>query len=244
MLEKETLPVIYHDDWLIAVHKPSGLLVHRSEIDRHETRFALQIVRDQIGRRVNALHRLDKGTSGILLFAFDADITRVMSQAFEQGNMHKRYQAIVRGWPPESGEIDHALSRPKDEYLAARNPDACAPQPALTRYTRLATATLDVMIDRYPQSRYALLELEPVTGRRHQLRRHMKHIAHPIIGDATYGKGIHNRYFQTAFGVNRLLLACTEMGFNHPVSGERIELKVSPAEDFMAVVAGLGMDEV
>ena len=103
------LDILYHDDCLVAIHKPAGLLVHRSNIDRHETRFAVQLLRDQIGQRVHPLHRLDKGTSGVLLFALDADSAREVGGQFERNEVRKQYLAVVRGWPPEAGIIDHPL---------------------------------------------------------------------------------------------------------------------------------------
>ncbi len=237
----ERLPVLYQDAWLVAVHKPAGLLVHRSVLDRHETRFALQIVRDQLGQTVWPVHRLDKGTSGILVFALDKSISRAMGVLFESGEVAKTYLAVVRGYPPEAGEIDHPLAPMADEHagLAGGGP----PQAALTRYRRLATIELPHRVDRYPTSRYALVELTPRTGRWHQLRRHMKHISHPIIGDATHGKGRHNRLFRDLFGSNRLLLAAVELAFVHPVTGQSLVLQASPAPDFAEVVAQLGWSQ-
>lgn len=237
----ETLPILYRDDHLIAIHKPAGLLVHRSALDRHETRFALQILRDQIGQKVYPVHRLDKGTSGVLLFALDRDVARALSNQFEQGHITKRYLAIVRGWPPESGEIDHPLTRLADEHAGIAA--STTTQPARTCYHRLATVELPYRVDRYPSSRYALVELHPLTGRWHQLRRHMKHIAHPIIGDATHGKGRHNRLFQELFGHPRLLLAATDMQLAHPVSGQALHLRAELAVDFAEVVERLGWNE-
>jgi len=238
---REALPILYRDDWLIAVHKPAGLLVHRSGLDRHETRFALQILRDQIGRMVWPVHRLDKGTSGILLFALDRDVGRAVSGQFERGEVEKTYLAVVRGHPPDSGEIDHPLARMADEHAGIAGGPA---QTALTRYRRLATVELPYQVDRYPSSRYALLELKPLTGRWHQLRRHMKHISHPIIGDATHGKGRHNRLFQALFDCRRLLLAATEIRLTHPVSGQALRLATPPAEDFFRVLQPLGWGDV
>jgi tRNA pseudouridine65 synthase len=240
---RETLAIIHRDPWLIAVHKPAGLLVHRTDLDRHETRFALQMLRDQIGRPVWPVHRLDKGTSGVLLFALDRDVGRAMNILFEAGAVTKRYLAVVRGHPPAAGEIDHPLAPIADERggLAAGG----GFQPARTRYRCLAAVELPYEVDRYPTSRYALVELTPLTGRRHQLRRHMKHIAHPIIGDATHGKGRHNRLFGELFGSRRLLLAAVELGFTHPVTGEWLALKAPPAADFALVLKGLGWaDEI
>ncbi len=234
----EPLSILYRDDHLVAIDKPPGLLVHRSDLDRHETRFAVQLLRDQIGRRVQPVHRLDRGTSGVLLFAFDAGVTRELSRQFEANQVEKTYLAVVRGWPEESGLIDHALSRRFDDYGRSL-PDA-PPQPARTRYRRLATVELPVAIDRYPSSRYALVGLSPLTGRQHQLRRHLKHIAHPIIGDATHGKGRHNRYFQQAFGCGRLLLACTRLVFRHPVTGESVGITATVTDQFAELLERFG----
>lgn len=229
------LPIVYQDAHLVAIDKPPGLLVHRSNLDRHETRFAVQLLRDQLGRRVTPVHRLDKGTSGILLFAFTPEIVKALATQFDSGQVDKTYLAVVRGWPPESGTIDHPLTRQHDGY---GNPlPQTEAQPALTHYRRLGIVELPVRVDRYPSSRYALLELTPVTGRQHQLRRHLKHIGHPIIGDATHGKGIHNRFFQREFGCDRLLLACVRLAFQHPVSGEKVGVGRTAGDQFAAVLA-------
>ena len=237
---REELPILYRDDVLIAIHKPAGLLVHRTFLDRHETRFAVQIVRDQIGRHVHPVHRLDRGTSGILLFALDRDVCRNVAAQFESQAIDKTYLAVVRGYPDESGTIDHSLTRQFDDYEYRPANASNEAQPAITRYRRLDIAELPYTVDRYPTSRYALLELSPKTGRRHQLRRHLKHIAHPIIGDATYGKGRHNRFFQQLFGCHRMLLACCELRLTHPVSGKALVIKAPLAPDFGDVLEKLG----
>lgn len=232
------LNILYQDDQLIAIDKPAGLLVHRSDIDRHETRFAVQLLRDQLGRRVQPVHRLDKGTSGVLVFAFDGETLRRLSAQFAGNEVGKTYLAVVRGWPPEAGRIDHALSRLHDDY--GGHLATAESQPARTDYRRLATIELPQPVDRYPTSRYALVALEPHSGRRHQLRRHLKHIAHPIIGDATHGKGRHNRFFQQQFGCQRLLLACVELRFRHPQSGEALTIRAPLGDQFAAVVEAFG----
>ena len=236
----EVLPILYRDEQLIAIHKPAGLLVHRTVLDRHETRFAVQLLRDQIGQYVHPVHRLDRGTSGVLLFALERDIGRQLSAQFEAQTVDKTYLAVVRGHPPESGRIDHPLSRQYDDYEFRSASAVSAAQPAVTAYRRLATTELPYANDRYPTSRYALLELKPESGRRHQIRRHLKHLAHPVIGDATYGKGPHNRLFQTLFGCHRLLLACLEMRLTHPCSGQRLTLRAPLAEDFQTLLKQLG----
>jgi tRNA pseudouridine65 synthase len=235
------LDILYRDDHLVAIDKPAGLLVHRSDIDRHETRFAVQLLRDQIGRRVHPLHRLDKATSGVLLFALDADSARTVGLQFERNEVRKRYLAVVRGWPPQEGVIDHALSRQFDDY-GRKFPVGSAPPalPAVTEYRRLACVELPEAVDRYPTSRYALVALAPKSGRQHQLRRHMKHIAHPIIGDANWGKGVHNRFFQERFDCRRLLLACTALELMHPLHGTALMIAAPLESGFADVTRALG----
>lgn len=238
------LEILYQDDQLVAIHKPAGLLVHRSMIDRHEQRFAVQMLRDQLGRHVYPAHRLDKGTSGILLFGLDSGSAASLGRRFEAGEVIKRYLAIVRGHPPESGVIDHPLSRQTDAYVSRGLTRSDQPpvdaQPAQTRFRTLATVELPHAVDRYPTSRYALVALMPITGRQHQLRRHMKHLAHPIIGDATHGKGRHNRFFAERYCSRRMLLACVYMRFIHPRTNDPVELVAPPSPDFAELAAALG----
>ena len=239
----DELPILYRDEFIVVIDKPPGLLVHRSEIDRHETRFAIQILRDQIGQKVWPAHRLDRGTSGVLLFGLSQEIASQLGRQFEAGTVEKRYWAIVRGYPPASGCIDHPLSRQRDAYEFQGEKSCKEAQAALTHFRKLAEIELPVEIDRYPTSRYALLEVEPITGRRHQIRRHLKHIAHPVIGDATHGKGRHNRYFAEYLDCHRLLLACVRMSFNHPIDNRRMEINVPVSGKFAATLARFGWTE-
>jgi tRNA pseudouridine65 synthase len=233
---RETLPILYRDERLIVVDKPSGLLVHRSPIDRHETRFALQLLRDQLGQRVYTIHRLDKGTSGAIAFGLDPATAREYSALFAQREVVKTYVALVRGWPEAEGVIERPLAAVEDERSG---PQDMRPRAAQTAYRRIATFELPVRVDRYPTSRYALVELNPHTGRRHQLRRHLSGASHPIVGDSTYGKGVHNRLFRELFGVQRLLLACTRLEL--PALGERGALRIEAplAPEFAALLTQL-----
>ncbi|MEC5399708.1 pseudouridine synthase [Uliginosibacterium sp. H1] len=235
------LEVLHRDPHLVAIHKPAGLLVHRSELDRHETRFAVQLLRDQIGQPVWPVHRLDRGTSGVLLFALDVQTLAACAAQFEEGSVGKEYVAVVRGWPADEGFIDHPLARIRD--TAEQRPVSAneTPQPAQTRYRSLARCELPLAIDRYPTSRYALLSLTPVTGRRHQLRRHLKHIAHPIVGDATYGKGMHNRAIAALSGERRLMLACTQLRLRHPHEVGELVIDCPPAGDFRRVCEAMDL---
>ncbi len=222
------LDILYLDDYLAAVTKPPGLLVHRTGLDAGETRFALQMLRDQLGRPVWPAHRLDKGTSGVLLFALNADTARLLSQAFESGDgLQKTYRALVRGWPADEGLIDHPLKRMPDDMRTER----MEVQPAQSRFATLRRFELPMPHSQAQQgfasTRCAEVALQPLTGRRHQLRRHMKHIAHPILGDATHGKGPLNRAVADLIGYQRLWLHANTLTLPHPVSAEVLRL-VSP----------------
>lgn len=190
------LRILHTCENYIAIFKPPGLLVHRTKIDKHETVFALQITRDQIGKRVWPVHRLDKATSGVLLFALSPDASARASAEFSEQKVHKEYLAVVRGVPQPEVEIDHALDG-KESF---------------TRIKTLASVELDETIDRYKTARYALVSAVPGSGRTHQIRRHLKHISHPIIGDTRYGKGNHNRFFRELTGKQRLYLFCQRIG--------------------------------
>lgn len=206
-MDSSDLSVLHTDAELVAVDKPAGLLVHPSTLDAHEQRSALKLLRDARGEWLWPLHRLDKATSGVLMFARTPAAARAWGRAFEEGRVRKRYLALVRGWPDECGEIDQPLAR--DPELPSQG------QPrvdALTRYERLACFEWPFSVDaRHASSRYALMAVEPLTGRRHQIRRHFKHIAHPLIGDTTHGKGAHNRAVAQWLGTSRLWLHCEWM---------------------------------
>jgi tRNA pseudouridine65 synthase len=234
------LPVLYRDEHLVAIHKPSGLLVHRTSLDAHERRFAVQLLRRQLRRRVYPVHRLDKGASGVLLFALAPPVASAMGEAVRRHGLRKTYLAVVRGHTADRGEIDHPLVRHFDPAERGREGLFGLAQEAVTAFCRLATVELPHRVDRYPTSRYSLLQLEPRTGRRHQLRRHMSHASHPIVGDSTYGKARHNRLFRELFGSDRLLLACVELRFDHPVTGVPLAIRAPLADDFAAVVEALG----
>ncbi|MDO6460163.1 pseudouridine synthase [Granulosicoccaceae sp. 1_MG-2023] len=225
----DTLDILYQDQHLIAIDKPAGLLVHRSPIDRHETRFVIQTLRDQIGQRVYAVHRLDKPTSGVLVLALDSDTQQQLSRQFETRQTGKIYQAICRGYTDDEGEIDYPLPVMQDFRDRAVSDNR---QEAVTTYRTLARVELPYPCGRYDSSRYSLLALYPKTGRKHQLRRHMKHIFHPIVGDTTHGDNKHNRLFRAQFANRRLLLRATELHLQHPVSGAALSLRVRRHDDF------------
>ena len=228
------LEILYLDDYLAAVAKPPGLLVHRTGLDAGETRFALQMLRDQLGRPVWPAHRLDKGTSGVLLFALDAATARALGQQFESGGaIRKTYLAMVRGWTDLEGLIEHPLRRMTDDLRvpAAQGPVQEA-QEARTRYRTLQHHLLPLAQGPFESTRCALVELTPLTGRRHQLRRHMKHIAHPLLGDATHGKGPLNRAVAALLGLQRLWLHALRMELIHPATGRTVSIEAAPGEEW------------
>ena len=232
------LTILYRDAHLVAIDKPAGLLVHRDQETAETGDFALQRVRDQVGCRVYPLHRLDRPTSGVLLFALDAETAGRMGPLFHQGGVQKHYLAVVRGHTRAAGHIDHPLKR----LPGRRHPKANGgpPQESVTAFRRLGEIELPFGVDRYPTSRYSLIALTPKTGRRHQLRRHMKHIAHPIVGDTRYGKGTHNRFFADHFGCRGLLLTAVALCFDHPLTGAQVCIRAPLPNHFAALIRRLG----
>lgn len=237
------LPILYQDPHLVVVNKPAGLLVHRSTIDRRATEFALQRVRDQLGQHVYPVHRLDRATSGALMFALTQEMARAMTETFARGAVEKTYWAIVRGVLREPLILDYPLREELDAISDARADQNKAAQNAVTHFVPLATCELAVQVDRYATSRYSLVQALPKTGRKHQIRRHLHHLHHPIIGDVNYGSGKHNRFFATELACKRLLLACVGVAFDHPILGKRLTVAAPLAEDFSAIMTRLGWAE-
>ena len=230
--EIQPLEILYHDEYIVAINKPSGLLVHKSPIDKHETRFALQVVRDQIGKYVYPVHRLDKPTSGVLLFGLSKEIAQVLSEAFRNNEIKKEYIAVVRGYTDEQGVIDHPLKQMLDTKAEKERGITKEVQDAQTHYERVRTIELPYAVSPYPMARYSLVRLFPQTGRKHQLRRHMKHIHHHMIGDTKHGRGEHNTLFREKFECHRLLLHSTQITFIHPINKKILVIKAPLDEMF------------
>ncbi len=197
---KRPLVLLHLDDRLVAVDKPAGMVVHRSEWCP-EGEPVLQRLRDQLGRRVYPVHRLDRATSGVLLFALDPDAARHVAGQFERHEVEKRYHAVVRGWTERQGTVDYALrEHPDAPELEAR-----------TSYCRRAVVELPIPVGRYASARYSWIEAQPHTGRMHQIRRHFAHLRHPIVGDVRHGDGRHNRMFREQLGLPGMLLRAMSM---------------------------------
>ncbi|EOL8946509.1 tRNA pseudouridine(65) synthase TruC [Cronobacter dublinensis] len=235
-----SLEILWQDEWLVAVNKPSGWLVHRSWLDRDEKVVVMQTVRDQIGQHVFTAHRLDRPTSGVLLMGLSSEVGRLLSQQFEHHQIQKRYHAIVRGWLTDSAVLDYPLVEELDKIadkFARQDKEA---QPAVTHYRGLATTTQPVAVGRYDSVRYSLVEMLPQTGRKHQLRRHMAHLRHPIIGDSKHGDLRQNRAAAEHFGCNRLMLHASELALTHPVTSEPLVIRAGLDDVWRQALAHFG----
>jgi tRNA pseudouridine65 synthase len=219
------LDILFRDEHLIAINKPHGLLVHRSSIAADVKEFALQLLRHQIGQWVNPVHRIDRKTAGVLLFALNKQVEAAMQKQFADNLIKKEYLAIVRGHTDDCGEIDYPLRKENGTL-----------QEAFTSYQTLKRAELDVALGQHPTSRYSLIEATPATGRMHQLRKHFSHIFHPIIGDRTHGCNKQNRLFKEKWQMETMLLHASSVNFNHPVTGESITIEAPLQPEFLRVM--------
>jgi tRNA pseudouridine65 synthase len=211
------LEILYQDDALIAVNKPAGLAVHRSKMVSNADEFLVDVLREQVGGTLYLAHRLDRATSGVLLVARSADIAAALGEQFMSRDVHKQYLTVVRGWPdPTEGVVDYPL--PGSRETGPR-------RDARTAYRRLATIEVPIALGRYPQQRYALLLAEPQSGRFRQIRKHLAHIHHPVIGDCQHGRSDHNRLYKQYFSCHRMLLHAWRLRFRHPLDGRPMALK-------------------
>lgn len=229
------IDILYQDDHLVAVNKPTGIMVHPSRMAGRQRRFVLQTVRDRIGRRLYPIHRVDRPTSGVLVFALSPEAARAMAAHFTARKIRKTYLAVVRGFIDEAGTVDDPLRR-KDQVGGRAAP----PQEARTDYRRLATVELPHPVGPYETARYSLVEAFPLTGRMHQIRRHLNHIAHPIAGDRRYGDNRHNRFFADTLNCPRLLLAAVSIAFPHPSSGNPLTIDAPLDLAFAAILDRFG----
>ena len=212
------LQILYQDDSCAVVDKPSGMIVHRGwandDVD------LLRVTRDALGRYVYPLHRLDRGASGAVLFALNEEAARTLNRSFADRSMDKRYLALTRGHPPEHGLIDHPIPREPGEERV----------PAQTEYFRIGSF-----------ERYALVMAVPKTGRLHQIRRHLKHLSCPLIGDVRYGKGEHNRLFREQYALDRLALHAAALRFVHPSTGQRVTVRAPLSGSFAECLSRLSL---
>ncbi len=224
------LKIVYEDDVLLVVDKPSGLLMHPSWLDKREkdtlaSRVKAYFADNYDGLTVHTVHRLDRPTSGMVVIAKDTETAKTLSDQFANGQVKKTYWAICRGFAPESGFIDHALKEEHDK-IADKFVDEDKPaQEAQTSFRRLGICELASPVSKYQKTRLSWLECEPLTGRKHQIRRHLKHIRYPIIGDTRHGCRHHNRSLAESVGIQSMALRAVRLIFKHPISGKEIDLQ-------------------
>ena len=216
------IDVLHRDDAIVVVDKPSGLSVHRG--DDQSSTFALNLTRNAIGQWVYPVHRLDRATSGVLVFALSPEHARNLQEAFTARHVSKTYLALVRGKPPQSGVVDSPMAKREG------GPDV----ESVTEFARLFFA---------PDPRLSLVEARPKTGRRHQIRRHLRRIDHPVAGDVNYGNGDDNRRYRAQLGLYRLALHATRLSFSHPITGERVCFESAIPDDLAEPMRRIGIPE-
>lgn len=226
-----SLEIIYDDGQLIAINKPHGLLVHTTNAAAGETINALRLLRNQTGQRVFPAHRLDRKTAGVLLFAFDKSINSQMQQQFMNHEVAKTYHAVVRGYTGDSGTIDYPV--------ADRNGML---KDAITLYRTLERIEIPVVYGKFQTSRYSLVEIKPLTGRLHQIRKHFAHILHPIIGDRPHGCNKQNRFFLEKWNHSDMLLHARSLQLRHPSTNSTIEIVAGYQQNFMRIMEILGLN--
>lgn len=222
------LPLLYQDDALVVVDKPAGIAVHRSNLVGADDDYVIDRLRAQVEGPLYLAHRLDRATSGVLLVARSREIAAELGRQLMERRVHKHYLAVVRGWPEESGSIDHPLSGASLKGPAKE---------ARTHWRRLATIEVDIAMGRYEQQRYALLQVEPETGRYQQIRRHFAHASHHLVGDTTHGRGDHNRLFRIHWSMHRLLLHAWRLGFEHPLTQQPLWIQAPLDASWQRIVA-------
>ncbi len=215
------LEILYQDEYLVAINKPHGLLVHRSPIATNTDTFAVQELRNQIGLHVYPAHRLDRKTSGVLLFALDKSILPDLQLQFAEHTLEKTYWAILRGYTEDAGTIDYALTNDKGKT-----------QEAITNYRTIARTEIEVPFGKHLTSRYSLVEAKPITGRMHQLRKHFAHILHPIIGDRPHGCNKQNKLFLEKWQMGTMLLHAKSLQLQHPITKEPLNLSADHQAEF------------
>ncbi len=222
--------ILYQDADFIAIHKPSGILVHRTRISE-DTVFVLQLLRDQLGYHIFPVHRLDRMTSGVLIFGKTKEAASSLSELFREQKIKKTYLAVVRGHLADTGTIDYPLARSPEHQK----------QPAVSAYRTLDQTEIPHAISRYPTSRYSLMEIQPQTGRFHQIRKHFAHLRHPIIGDRPHGDCKHNKYLREQLGIEGMLLHAISFSFVHPHTLKRVIIQSPPDFSFVKALEILNL---
>lgn len=235
------LDIIYQDEYMVAINKPAGLLVHKTYLARKETHFAMTMLRDQLGQHVFPIHRLDRPTSGVLLFALSSEFARTLNELFAQRKVKKGYLALVRGFLQGADRLDYPLKEILDKIVDKKANKDKEAQEAVTEWANVTTCEYPMPIGNFAQARYSIVALAPQTGRKHQLRRHLAHLRHPIIGDTTHGDGKQNKYIKQHFSRMRLMLHAAQLQFEHPLTGEQLNIVAKLPSDFTNLTKELGV---
>ncbi|MTK52251.1 pseudouridine synthase [Paludibacter sp.] len=210
------LDILYQDEYLIAINKPCGLLVHRTSIAEENEVFALQLLRDQVGRKLFPVHRIDRPTSGVLVFAFSPEVARSLNDQLTNGESHKKYVALVRGWFPEEMICERQVKNDRGNL-----------QDAITRFVPLKQLELPLATDRYPTARFSVVEAYPLTGRWHQIRQHLAQLRHYIINDRVHGDGKQNRIFTEQLDIREMFLHARSLRLQHPELSSELTIEAS-----------------
>ncbi len=234
------IQILYEDQNYVAIHKPAGLLVHPTKLDSKEKITAVQMLREQLQRQILPVHRLDKPTSGVMIFAFSALAAEKLASQFRQNSIQKKYLALVRGHFKKEQFLDYPLKEELDAIADKNSSQQRPAKEAQTNFIPVEQIEIPIMVDRYPSTRYSLVTAIPKTGRKHQIRRHLRHLNHPIIGDVAHGCGEHNTYFENRFQRRRLYLHCQEMSFFHFDDDEIVTIQSEICQDFKNTLHDLG----
>lgn len=229
-IEDENIPfeILYEDDELVAINKPYGYFVHRTFLNNTAKEIALYKLRDQIGKKVYPVHRLDRKTSGVLVYALNSQMLRLMNDQFMNAEVEKEYIAIVRGYTDDEVTIDYAITNDRGKL-----------QEAVTVLHTLQKSEIPLPHGKFQTSRYSLVRLIPQTGRMHQLRKHTSHIFHPIIGDRPHGCNKQNKLFLENFNLTQMMLHAKTLSFQHPTSEKRIAIKADYSDEFKRIASAL-----
>lgn len=232
--KKPLIDVLYRDEFIAVVNKPSGLMAHASALARDENDFLHDRLREQFGCKIFLIHRLDRATSGCLLVAFDSQSASTLGKQFMTREVEKNYLAICRGWPEQLFTVDYDLDG---------GPGKPEKKSAITEFKRLACAEIEVASAHHESSRYALMQCTPYTGRFRQIRRHLKHLSHHLIGDTSHGDGRHNRNFRM-MGVHRMLLHAWQLSFQHPANLGAMKITAPWDAEFEKAMQKLGWNAI
>lgn len=219
--------ILHQDEHLLVVNKPAGMPVHRSRLANDSDVYLIDVLRERVPGPLHLIHRLDSATSGALLIGRSAEVAAQLGQQFMQRSVAKTYLAVCRGWPEEVGTLDYDLPGVRENSER---------KPARTHWRRLATVEVPIAINRYPQQRYALVEVVPETGRYRQIRRHFAHLRHPLIGDTSHGRTEHNRLFKQYFSTHRLLLHARALSFAHPQDAREMRIEAPLDAEFSSLL--------